>query len=274
MAAGDDAAPSLVTSRDGTEIGYWTSGDGPPLVLVHGLLGDNTRWAALRPHLEAHFTVHAMDRRGRGASGDGSEYDAAREFEDVAAVVDAVASDFGAAVDVVGSSGGACYALAAAALTSNIRRLVLFEPPVSAGEELISDEVLSQLEALLEGGDREGVLRTAYREVVGLSDPEIDHLAEQPAWPNRLAAAHTVPRELRVPPERMFDPGQASRVDVPTLVMVGGETGETYRKDARTVETTVPNARLAVLEGQGHAAEMFAPGLVAEPVLEFLREGD
>jgi pimeloyl-ACP methyl ester carboxylesterase len=38
-------------------------------------------------------TVHALDRRGRGASGDGTDYSLAREHEDVAAVVDAVAED-------------------------------------------------------------------------------------------------------------------------------------------------------------------------------------
>jgi pimeloyl-ACP methyl ester carboxylesterase len=36
------------------------------------------------------FTVYAMDRRGRGASGDAPEYALEREFEDVAAAVDAL----------------------------------------------------------------------------------------------------------------------------------------------------------------------------------------
>ena len=55
-----------VTSKDGTPIAYWTSGNGPPLVLVHGTPADHTRWRPLLPYLESHTTVHAMDRRGRG----------------------------------------------------------------------------------------------------------------------------------------------------------------------------------------------------------------
>jgi len=38
-----------VVSRDDTEIAYLTSGDGPPLVLVHGAPADHTRWLPLLP---------------------------------------------------------------------------------------------------------------------------------------------------------------------------------------------------------------------------------
>jgi pimeloyl-ACP methyl ester carboxylesterase len=89
-----------VVSRDGTEIAYWTSGYGPPLVLVHGAPADHTRWRPLLPYLEPHVTVYALDRRGRGAGGDAPRYRLEREYEDVAAVVDAVAAASGARVDI------------------------------------------------------------------------------------------------------------------------------------------------------------------------------
>lgn len=269
----DDAVVSRTRSRDGTRIGYWTGGEGPPLVLVHGLLADHTRWGPLWAHLEPHLTVHAMDRRGRGASGDGPEYDVEREFEDVAAVVDTVAEASGSQVDVLGSSGGATFSLGAASLTSRVRRLVLFEPPVRAAVQGLPAGLQDRLDDLLEAGDPEGVIETAYREVVGLSDREIDDLRSHPAWPNRVAAAHTVPRELRTPAERMFEPDRAAKVLVPTLVLVGSETSEAHRADAETVAAAMPNATVAVLEGQGHAAEWFAPELVAGAVLPFLLEG-
>ncbi len=89
-----------VTSKDGTPIAYWTSGKGPPLVLVHGTPADHTRWRPLLPYLESHTIVHAMDRRGRGGSGDGEDYALEREYEDIAAVVDAVAANTGSPVTV------------------------------------------------------------------------------------------------------------------------------------------------------------------------------
>jgi pimeloyl-ACP methyl ester carboxylesterase len=264
---------SRVTSADGTEIAYFTSGEGPALVLVHGSLGDHTRWTALRPHLEPHFTLHAMDRRGRGASGDAPEYDFERELEDVAAVVDAVAEVAGTAVDVLGSSGGAAYSIGAAARTANVRRLVLFEPPGAQVLELLPAEFLDRLDAMLAAGDREGVLVAAYRAVVGLSDEEIEHLRRQPEWPNRIAAAHTVPRELRLRPERLHEAQQPGSVDVPALVLVGGETSQPFKDSAEAVTSRLRRAELEVVDGQGHGAEIFAAELVAEKVRGFLSTG-
>src|SRR3954471_7517403 len=74
--------------------------------------------------LEPHFSVWAMDRRGRGASGDGPRYALEREFEDVAAVIDVI----GGPVDGVGYSFGATVALGALPLTTNVRRAVLMTP--------------------------------------------------------------------------------------------------------------------------------------------------
>jgi pimeloyl-ACP methyl ester carboxylesterase len=270
MVTVEDAAVSRVVSRDGTEIGYWTSGEGPPLVLVHGLLGDHTRWEAMRPHLEPHVTVHAVDRRGRGASGDAPDYEPSREVEDVVAVVETVAKASGTSVDVYGSSGGGLYALAAAALTASIRRLVLFEAPVGAGPELKPPGLQEELDALLDAGDREGVLVAAYRRLVGLSDAEIEHLRGQPAWPNRLAAAHTVPRELRTAPRDLFDLALAASVEVPTLVLVASGSPEPFQVCAQDVVEAMPNARAVVLDEQGHGAEMFAAKEVAEQVVAFL----
>lgn len=103
-----------MASADGTEIAWFTSGEGRPLLLVHGSLGDHTRWGALQPHLEPHFTVHTVDRRGRGASGEAAEYALEREFEDVAAVIGAIAEDAGSPVHVYGNSYGGLCAFGAA----------------------------------------------------------------------------------------------------------------------------------------------------------------
>src|SRR5713101_4270068 len=57
-----------VTSADGTKIGLLTAGEGPPLLLVHGGMGQIESWQSLWPALTGRWRVTAMDRRGRGAS--------------------------------------------------------------------------------------------------------------------------------------------------------------------------------------------------------------
>src|SRR5918998_1211125 len=113
-----------ILSRDGTRIAYRRIGEGPPLVLVHGAAADRGRWSPVLPALEKRFTVYAIDRRGRGGSGDAGSYTMEREFEDVATVVDSI----GEPVNLLGHSYGALCALEAALLSRNIRKLVLYEP--------------------------------------------------------------------------------------------------------------------------------------------------
>jgi pimeloyl-ACP methyl ester carboxylesterase len=273
MTAVNEKQLHQTTSRDGTEIGYWTTGEGPPLLLIHGGLGDHRRWDVLRPHLQAHVTVHAMDRRGRGASGDGLEYAIEREHEDVAAVVDAIAEASGSLVDVYCSSYGGLCAFGAATLTSGIRTLALYEawPLVDPSAVGPPPGLLERLEALLADGNREAALEASYRELLQLNEEQLREVRAQPSWPARIAAAHTIPREIRTFQKTTFDPEQARKIAAPTLLLVGSESSpEVYH--AQTVAAALPDARIAVLEGQEHIADLLAPELVAQTLLPFLRE--
>ena len=264
--------PSTVTSWDGTPIAYWSIGVGPPLLLVHGASGDHTRWAPLLPYLEPHVTVHVMDRRGRGGSGDASHYDVSREFEDVAAVVDAIEADAGTTVDVYGHSMGGLCAFGAAALTDGIRRMVLYEgwPSLDPSAWTLPAGVEEQMDAAIVSGDREGALRTFMREVVELSDEDVLAMSEQPAWQGRLAAAHTITRELRAYLDTPFDPARALAVTVPTLLVTGTESPDPAAGEVERVAAAMPDARIAVLEGQHHVADTLAPEVFAPVLLGFL----
>ena len=186
------------TSRDGTRIAYWQSGQGDqPLLLVHGATSDHTRWAPMLDLLEPHASVCAMDRRGRGGSGDAGRYEIEREFEDVAAVVEAVANDAGVAVDVFAHSYGALCSLEAALLTPDIRRLALYEaPPASSGGPELGD-LLDVLEGLVADGRREEATERFFRDAVGSPEDELEILKATDTWAVRVANVHTVVREVR-----------------------------------------------------------------------------
>jgi pimeloyl-ACP methyl ester carboxylesterase len=174
-----------VTSRDGARIAFWSSGEGKPLLLVHGTTADHTTtWRYVGPALERRFTVHAMDRRGRGGSGDGPAYDLQREAEDVAAVVDAI----GGPINVLGHSHGALCAIEAALLTTNLRRLILYEGVCRNGADLVPHDFIDRLDAMLKAGDVGGVLVALLMELVGCHQPRSISCARSPiTWAVRLA---------------------------------------------------------------------------------------
>ena len=192
-----------VRSADGTSIAYQRSGTGAPLVLVHGTGGTYSRWAPILPALEKHYTVYAVDRRGRGESGDAAAYNIEREFEDVAALVDAI----GEPANLFGHSFGGICSLEAALHAQHVSRLVLYEPPIPvANVQIYPEGVIDRLQALLDAGDREGLLTIFMSEVVRMSPHEIELSKSMPAWPARVAAAHTLPRELRAHEGYCFEP--------------------------------------------------------------------
>ena len=273
MARTTEATLTRAVSRDGTEIGWWTSGEGPPLVLVHGAVADHTRWRPLLPYLEPHATVHAMDRRGRGASGDAPGYDLAREFEDVAAVVDAVAAASGSAVDLYGHSFGGLCAFGGAALTANLGRLVLYEgwPPADPAARELPPDVGQRLDARLAEGDHDAVVETMFREVVRMPEADLDALRAQPAWTARVAAAPALVRELRAISRVAFDPALAARITVPALLLTGSDSRDPFAADTRTVAAALPDARVVVLEGQQHVADILDPEAFAGHLVGFLR---
>lgn len=256
-----------VTSANGTPIAYWRSGEGPPLMLVHGTTADHSRWKPVLPALEEHFTVYAVDRRGRGDSGDAEDYAIEREFEDVAAVVDTI----GEPANLLGHSYGALCALEAALLTPNVRKLVLYEPPMEVtGERLNPPGIVDRLEALLEAGDKEEVVATMLREVAGVPPEVVEYMRSLPAWQARVDTAHTIPRELRAAEAYRFDPERFGNLEVPTLLLLGGESPAILEEAEKAVAEALPNSRIVVMPGQGHVAIDTATDLFTTEVLQFV----
>jgi pimeloyl-ACP methyl ester carboxylesterase len=255
-----------VISTDGTPIAYWRSGQGPPLVLVHGTSADHTRWEGVLPLLAAQATVYAVDRRGRGSSGDAEPYAIEQEFADVAAVVDAVAEAEGAPVNLMGHSSGALFSVEAARLTGNLARLLLYEPGFPEPED--PSGFGPRAASLLAEGRREEMLELFFREVVQVSEEEVELLKGRSSWPGRVAAAHTILREEHATYE--FEPGRFGEVTVPTLMLMGGDTPAFITEMSKRVAAALPEVTTVVMPGQQHVAMDTGPELLVGAVLDFL----
>jgi pimeloyl-ACP methyl ester carboxylesterase len=260
-----DLEMEFARSADGTRIGYRRWGAGPPLVLVHGGTADHSRWRRIAPELAESFTVLALDRRGRGASGDGPEHSIAREAEDIAAVVDAQ----GAPADLLGHSYGGLCALEAALRARNLRRLVLYEPPLPVGTAL-DPVVIERVQRLLDAGNPEGALVTFFREVVHVPDHELALMRSLPVWPRRVAAMPTLPRELRAVEAFDLDPARFAAMTAPTLLLLGGDSPPVVRQETEWIHSALPDSRVVELPGQQHVAMDTAPELFLVEVRRFL----
>jgi pimeloyl-ACP methyl ester carboxylesterase len=254
-------------SRDGTVLACDESGQGPPLLLVHGTGGARQRWQPILPALNRHFSVLTLDRRGRGGSGDGPAYAIEREFDDVAAIIDGLDE----AAYLLGHSYGALCSLEAALLTRNLKKLVLYEPPLPLpGFDIQPAGVADEFARLLDGDDREGILVTFMTRVVRMPPEELVLFKASPAWPARVAAAHTLPRELQAHQRYRFEPERFASLRVPTLLLLGGASPPFFAASVAAIHDAVRDSRVQILPDQQHIAIDTAPEAFAGAVLDFL----
>ncbi len=231
---------------------------------MHGTTADRTRWSPVLPALEERFSVYAVDRRGRGASGDGTAYAIERECEDVAAVVDAI----GGPVELLGHSYGARCSLGAALLTHNLRRLILYEPAPTG--DVSPPGFIDQLQRDLDAGDREKVLTTFFREIVRVPPQELATLQSSPAWQGRIKAARTIVRELRAAKQYAFQPERYKTFATPTLLILGGDSPPPFKAAIDELHAAIPGSQIVVLPGQRHTAMDTGPALFTTEVIRFL----
>jgi pimeloyl-ACP methyl ester carboxylesterase len=119
--------PRTVISRDGTAISYLTTGRGPPVIVVPGVLSTANSYASFADALGQNHTVHTIHRRGRGQSGpQGDDYSIIKECEDVAAVQETTNSTL-----IFGHSYGGLIALEVARTSQVFLKVAVYEPGVS-----------------------------------------------------------------------------------------------------------------------------------------------
>ena len=262
------APPRVYRSRgDGVEIAVFPvlpgglasgpeSAARPPLLLVHGATADHTTWRTVGPVFAKTRTVFAVDRRGRGASGDAEAYRIEREFEDLTTVAEALAAEARApAIDVAGHSYGGRCALGASLLTPAIRRAVAYEgAPVPPGMTYRPPGLVEAVRGALDRGDNEAALTTFLAGIVGMSEAELDAYRANPVWPARVEAAHTILREVEAEASPAASIEALGRVSVPVLLLLGSTSRSPFRIGTDALAARLPHAEIRVIEGAAHAA--------------------
>jgi pimeloyl-ACP methyl ester carboxylesterase len=223
--------------------------------------------------LANHFSIYAMDRRGRGGSQIEDDYANQREFEDVAGLVEvAYQNASNQPVNLLGHSFGALCSLEAALQTEHLDNLVLYEPPQKGIPEIYPPSLITEWEQLLDEGNREGLLSIFFKGV-GLSEMDLADLRAKPSWSDTVALAHTILHEIKaIITQPRFDPARLKYLTVPTLLLVGSESVPRAVAVTKEIQSALPNSQIVELSGQGHMINSDNPELFTKPVITFLQE--
>lgn len=244
-------------------------GAGQALLLVHGGGADHTRLESFADRVTNFFTVHLVDRRGRGMSGDGATYSVELEYDDIAAVAEAI----GGEVTVLGHSYGGPVVIGAATRTDAIAGVVAYEGWPSLPGSPPSYEagyVAERIQALVDVGDLDGAVSLLFRDLIGLNEEQVEGMRAQPSWPARMAAAPTLPRELRTEPTIQLPTEDLASIEAPVLLVIGGQNESTLRPGAEQLRSIMRETRICVLPGQGHMAFDTAPDMLASAITDFV----
>jgi pimeloyl-ACP methyl ester carboxylesterase len=258
-------------SADGTKIAYTRVGSGPALVVVDGAMcyREFGPSKALAEALSEHFTVYTYDRRGRGGSGAGAEYDVRREVEDIAALIDVA----GGSAHLFGMSSGGTLVAEAAHRGVATGRIAIYESPMilDGTRAPMGADLPARVERAVAEG-RPGDAVKMFMRYVGTPGFFVVALQLTPMWKKLKGVAPTLPNDFAVVGEFQHGtPPAADRwagAEVPALVIAGGKSPDYLRNAQQHLAAALPQGELTVLPGQTH---MVKPKATVPVLVEFFR---
>lgn len=244
------------------------AGDGPPLVLLHGLFGSNENLGGVARALSDRFTVYGLDLRNHGRSPHGRRMDYATLAADVRETLDAHALDRPA---VLGHSlGGKAAMELALASPDRVDRLVVVDIAPVAYERRHDRELDAMLAldtgALASRGDADEALKPRVQ------DPAIRQFllknlvrsAEGFDWRVPLDTIRAGYADIAAPP-RSQGPYEGL-----ALFVRGGDSDYLPESAERAIRERFPNARIETVPGAAHWVHVDAPEAFLELVGTFL----
>lgn len=251
---------------NGVEIHYLrTGGSGPPLVLLHGLIGSGACWTPLARALEGEYDVVMPDARGHGAS---SAPPRGYRYEDHASDVVGVIQGLGLARPILlgHSMGGMTAAFVASQAPGLVRAVILADPTFLSPQrqrEVHDSDVAEQHRRFLTLNKDELVAQARLRNPRRSS--ELLELLAEARLQTRMSAF-----DVLTPPNPEYR-RLMSAIQAPALLVMGDTGAVVSLEMARELQTL--NARLQVeqIQGAGHGLPYDQPERLAVAVTSFLR---
>jgi pimeloyl-ACP methyl ester carboxylesterase len=246
---------------------YFVEGDGPPLMMVHGIGARHKTWKGLIDYLRSDFQCISFDLRGHGESPvPPTPYTLDDLVKDVEALRAKLCID---RMHVIGHSlGGMIGPAYARAHPERVMSLGLLSTAAGRTEE-DSAKVMDVVTAMEERGIVE-VLETLVAR--WFTD---DFIANRPdAIQARLRQVRETPAEVFLSVFHIYAETEMApwlhEVTAPSLVLTGELDGGCNPRLNRFIADTLPDAELVIMEGLRHAILLEASERVAEHVRAFL----
>jgi pimeloyl-ACP methyl ester carboxylesterase len=273
----------VVSSADGTSIGYRRLGAGPGLIVISGGYLAAQHYMRLAGALADAFTVYVVDRRGRGVSGPpGDRYGMDRECEDVTALLVESSAEF-----LFGHSSGGLIALEAGRTSPQVSKLAVFEPPLSEHGS-ISSAWIDEFDGQIARGKLAAAL-AAFLEADHLVPawwPRpllVGMLALYMRWEKRRIEPPDVSIESLIPLQRLdgllvaeMDSSRQSMAGMTAeVLLLGGERSPKFlREILDALHDTLPRSQRIELPRMGHGAPSSdgQPERVAQALRTFFGE--
>ena len=264
-------------SVNGFDMAYLGVGEGPPLVCVHGTLGDFRTWSAvLGPLSKRHRVISVSLRRffPEHWDGVGDDYLMSQHVADVIGFIEQLDAR---PVDLMGHSRGGHLSFRVAQQRPELlRRLVLAEP----GGEL--DATLDPAAATAGPSQRSARFvaaadKVAHGDIDGALELFFDTIDGEGAWARLPAAPRQQLRDNATTligqvgeSRRPYSRADAHSIRTPTLFIGGADTKGALPAVLRALAAEVCGARTAIIPGTRHWMFEQAPQEFSRIVLEFL----
>ena len=229
-------------------------GDGPPLVILHGLFGSGRNWGGIARRLADRRAIHLLDARNHGAS----PWAATMTYRDMAGDVGAyIESARLAPVDLIGHSmGGKTAMVLALTRPELVRRLITVDiapvayrhgaqepygPYIDAMRALDLGRIhrRAEAEAALAGAIPDDSMRAFLVQ-------NLESAGDSYRWRINLVAI-----EANLPDLTSF-PTIDAHYDGPAMTIAGELSDYVRPRDETEIRRLFPSSRITVIEGAGH----------------------
>lgn len=252
------------------QLNYHRTGQGPALIILHGLFGTWENWGAQIKMLAEQYDVIAADLRNHGASPHSDELSYHLMAEDVIELMDKQQLD---KVLLLGHSMGGKVAMQLAMdHPARVRKLIVADiAPVNYGRH--HDDVFQglfnvELEGLKSRSAADKQL-AEHVEIPGVRAFLLKNLQRDKdgnfGWKMNLEALHREYHEISAAP-------QQGRYEGPTLFIKGGDSDYLKPEYAEAIQSRFPDASFKIIEGTGHWLHAEKPAAFNRIVERFLSD--